>query len=160
MLPLTLAAALIVPAAVAFSKNRPVGTRGDGILRAPVRALPAPAPKLLSARQNAVDLVHHSNGSRYTIDVDIGTPPQKITLILDTGSSDTWVNPTCETAELEAQLQDCKSFPQFEYNKSSSLNVTQYGETLRYGKGEATVRFVTETLSFGCKLAFELSLRR
>ncbi|KAL2259276.1 hypothetical protein VTK26DRAFT_7110 [Humicola hyalothermophila] len=152
MLPLIFAATLIVPAAATSSSEaRPLLARGNGIIRAPVRAVPAPipAPKSLNSRQEVLDLVHHSNGSRYTIEVGIGTPPQDITLILDTGSPDTWVNPTCATAEFVESYRDCQAFPQYDYTRSSSVNITEYAEVLRYGRGNATVQYVGETLTFG-----------
>lgn len=96
-------------------------------------------------------------GTTYTIEVEIGTPPQNLTLILDTGSPDLWVNPTCATS---GQRRYCQSFPKFDYTKSESINDTGFADILRYGKGNVTIEYVTDVVTIGCKSAATLALRR
>jgi len=131
-------------------RSPPPEVRGEGFIRAPLSAIPPTAEsfKRLMARQNEVEVKNVWSGTRYTVDVEIGTPPQTVTLVLDTGSPDTWVNPTCET--LLAGIEECRAQPFFDYTKSSSLNVTSYVDYLPYGSGTATVQWVFETLTIGC----------
>lgn len=157
MLSLIFAAALIAPAAAAgpaATEHRPLATRGDGFIRSPVNALAGPAPKL-RVRQNEIEVENQLTGTRYAVDIELGTPPQQLTLILDTGSPDTWVNPTCDNVVMAA---DCESFPHFEPTESSSLNVTRNGDVLVYGIGNATIRYVHETLTIGCESPAATSL--
>ncbi len=86
-------------------------------------------------------------GTLYSVDIEVGTPPQMVTLDLDTGSPDTWVNPDCDTAYLPAY---CRTFPRFDYTKSTSLKTTNARDVLPYGKGNASVDWVLETVSIGC----------
>ncbi|KAK3291266.1 aspartic peptidase domain-containing protein [Chaetomium fimeti] len=145
MLPVILAASLLTPAAAAASEPNRIVTRGDGIIRSPVRPIAGSGPNL-RARQNEVEVLNQRSGTRYGVEIEIGTPPQTLTLILDTGSPNTWINPVCETANLPA---DCREFAQFDYEKSSSLNVTDNVDVLRYGIGNATIQYVYETVSIG-----------
>lgn len=148
MLPLVLvlAASLAAPAAASLA------IRGDGIIRSPVNALSGSTPRL-RPRQNAVELQNQQNGTRYAVEIEVGTPPQKVTLLLDTGSPDTWVNPTCANANVPS---DCSAFPQFNPQKSSSLKPTNNRDIpLVYGIGKATVQYVYETVTIGCKSAAE-----
>ncbi|KAH6843298.1 aspartic peptidase domain-containing protein [Chaetomium sp. MPI-CAGE-AT-0009] len=145
MLPVILAASLLARAAAAASEPGRIVTRGDGIIRSPVRPIAGPVPNL-RARQNEVEVLNQRSGTRYGVEIEVGTPPQKLTLILDTGSPNTWINPVCETANLPA---DCADFAQFDHEKSSSLNATDYIDTLRYGIGNATIQYVYETVSIG-----------
>lgn len=101
-----------------------------------------------SKRQDATPLENQQTGTSYTIDVEIGTPPQRLTLILDTGSSELWVNPTCATS---GQPDYCESFSQFDYTSSSTINDTGYSNMLAYGKGNVTIEYVTDVVSIGCK---------
>ncbi|OAP57074.1 hypothetical protein AYL99_09187 [Fonsecaea erecta] len=47
----------------------------------------------------------HKNLVHYTIDVNIGTPPQALSLVLDTGSSDIWAY----SPQVETQCPNCTS---------------------------------------------------
>ncbi|KAK4147362.1 putative eukaryotic aspartyl protease [Dichotomopilus funicola] len=137
-----------VQSATAAEEPQPahqIVTRGEGFIRSPVRPLVGHGPNL-RARQNEVEVLNQRGGTRYGVEIEVGTPPQKLTLILDTGSPNTWINPVCETSNLPS---DCQKFPQFDYDQSSSLNVTDYVDTLRYGIGNATVQYVYETISIG-----------
>lgn len=159
MLPLVFAASLFTAAAAAdtaASPARPIAARDtlDGVIRAPVNAI-AGAPPSLRARQNSVDVANQKGGTRYAVNIKVGTPAQSLTLILDTGSPDTWVNPSCATANVPS---DCRSFPQFDPKKSSSLKTTNAEELLVYGIGNATVQYVRETVTIGCAYASLLSL--
>ena len=51
------------------------------------------APELLSRRSEsfATDLMNNISAQVYVATVEVGTPPQTVTLQLDTGSSDTWI---------------------------------------------------------------------
>lgn len=147
MIPLILLASLIAaPAAVsAGSGPERLITRGEGFIRAPVNAIQGKVPSL-RARQNEVEIENQRTGTRYGVDIEIGTPPQRVTLILDTGSPDTWVNPTCQTANVPS---DCRAFPRYDYTKSSSVNVTRASDVLLYGIGNSTIQYVFETVKIG-----------
>jgi hypothetical protein len=146
MLPLALSLALLSPAVAAAETQRPrsVITRGDGFLRASVNAVSG-LPSL-RRRQFEAPVANHRLGTQYAIDVDIGTPAQTLTLILDTGSPDLWVNPSCPTANLPSE---CRKYPQFDYKKSTSLKTTGFADVLSYGKGNVTIEYVTDTVAIG-----------
>jgi len=147
MIPLVfLASLLAAPASVSAAPGpEHLITRGEGFIRAPVNAIQGTVPSL-RARQNEVAIENQRTGTRYGIDIELGTPPQKVTLILDTGSPDTWVNPTCQFANVPS---DCRSFPRYDYTKSSSVNVTRASDILVYGIGNSTVQYVYETVKLG-----------
>ncbi|KAG0356620.1 hypothetical protein BG005_004447 [Podila minutissima] len=72
----------------------------------------------------------------FTAEVAIGTPPQTFQLIVDTGSSDTWVDSTeCETTS-------CDQRSKFHPDDSATLNNTNKDFSVEYGDGSK----VTNTL--------------
>ncbi|KAK1759871.1 aspartic peptidase domain-containing protein, partial [Echria macrotheca] len=148
MLPLLLSVSLMGSAAASASAQRPrsVITRGDGYLHATVNAiLGVPA---LNKRAAAVEaeVVGQKGGTRYGIDIGVGTPAQPLTLIIDTGSPDMWVNPRCDTTY---QPSECLSYPMFDYTRSSTLQVSGFADVLRYGSGNVTIDYVTDTVTIG-----------
>lgn len=98
-------------------------------------------------RQAPVTTNNQQVGTAYTVDVEIGTPPQNITVVVDTGSANLWVNPDCATSGQESY---CEDFPQFDYTQSSTIADTGYQADLSYGKGEVLVEYVTDVVSLGC----------
>lgn len=77
----------------------------------------------------------------YLIDVDIGTPPQNFTLLLDTGSSSTWV-----------PLVGCSFFCGFPVHnfipfKSSTFASLDIEFSIRYGEGFAKGYYARDTMT-------------
>lgn len=134
--------------------SRSAAARSDGFLRSTVTAFQRDAaePEILKllGRQSTEDISNQQYGTGYTIDIEVGTPPQTVTVLVDTGSSNLWLNPTCETS---GQQDYCQSFPQFDVNESSSIEDTGFGQLLTYGKGNASVEYVTDTIGFGRELS-------
>jgi hypothetical protein len=135
--------ALLLPSTVA----------ADGFMKHTITAITKPGPGLLK-RQDALPLSNVLTGTLYTIQLSIGTPPQPLTLVIDTGSSELWVNPTCSAAPAP-EVQLCNSFPQFDYKASSTFNDTGSSFQLPYGKGTANVEYVTDTIVIGCKYSLQ-----
>ncbi|KAK3940419.1 aspartic peptidase domain-containing protein [Diplogelasinospora grovesii] len=146
MLPLILSASLLISPAVAASRNGGLTIRGDGFIRSSVSAHAGVAPKLRHKRQDAVSVTNQKTGTSYTVDIEVGTPAQSITVILDTGSPDLWVNPVCQTSGQESY---CAQFSQFDYTQSSTIQDTGYADVLSYGKGNVTIEYVTDMVTIG-----------
>lgn len=70
-------------------------------------------PSSLHKRDGTLNLDGFNNisGGGYYAKFDVGTPPQELSFLLDTGSSDTWVNSDdtdlCNDPELQAQIGSC-----------------------------------------------------
>lgn len=88
------------------------------------------------------------SGAMYTIDVDVGTPPQTVTIHLDTGSYEMWINPTCETS---GNLALCEELPWFNETESSTFKSLGTNETIRYGKGNVTFDYAADDVAIGRK---------
>lgn len=123
------------------------------IIRAPIAAHNGDAVatgwgKWRAKRQDAVGIRNQQLGTAYTVDLEIGTPPQNVTVMVDTGSANLWVNPECDSSGQESY---CEEFAQFDYTKSSTITDTGVQEDLSYGKGEVIIEYVTDKVTFGCR---------
>ncbi|KAH6874872.1 aspartic peptidase domain-containing protein [Thelonectria olida] len=130
---------------------------GDGYLAVPIGTVDKKKDKSKRAENGTVLQTLENMDFFYAAEIDIGTPPQTVTVLVDTGSSELWVNPDCETAPSQTQYKQCLSFGTYDPNKSKTPPIGPFGrETISYGDASdestqtsATIRYYTETLSFG-----------
>ncbi|MCJ1465266.1 hypothetical protein MMC07_003882 [Pseudocyphellaria aurata] len=107
-----------------------------------------PARKL---RRAVVDEKIQNRGILYTASINVGTPPQTVTLQVDTGSSDFWiVEATNGYCTDPAAKPLCQKYGTYDSASSTSrMPVDGYfGVTYVDGSG-ASGGFVTDTVSFG-----------
>ncbi|KAJ8507992.1 hypothetical protein ONZ45_g9695 [Pleurotus djamor] len=107
--------------------------------------------RLMGKRQQTADLpvINQRADSSYFGTVSIGTPPQPMNVILDTGSSDLWVADTaCTTCD--------STTPLFNPGQSSSMRGGTSGTagggqrvTIRYGSGAVAGAVSQDTVSMG-----------
>jgi len=89
----------------------------------------------------------------YLTEVDIGTPAQKLDLLLDTGSSDTWVF-TANT-KVRGNSGQTSSFDQ-SHSSTFKSNNTQWD--IQYGKGDASGTWGTDKFKIGTATLKHLSI--
>ncbi|KAB5582231.1 aspartic peptidase domain-containing protein [Coniochaeta sp. 2T2.1] len=148
MLPLAASISLLVPF---LTLTRAASEAEHGIVKFPITAvnrLGLSPGSGHAKRQDAVPLSNGKTGTLYTIQLSLGTPPQPVVVVIDTGSSDLWVNPTC-TGVPEDQYEFCASFPRFDHTASGTFNETGDTFQLKYGKGEALLVFGTDVVALG-----------
>jgi len=99
-------------------------------------------------RQTDTDTpVFNYSSVAYMIELSIGTPGQSVKVIMDTGSSELWVDPDCNTASSQPQQSECLRNDYYDPSKSSSVVISNRQKTLRYGLGNATIRYVTDNIA-------------
>lgn len=90
----------------------------------------------------------------YTAQVEIGTPPQQISLLVDTGSSDTWVF----TSSTQRKRGGSGSTSIFDSGRSSSFKENGTEFSIQYGKGSCSGSWGTDTLNIGGAVVKHLSI--
>ncbi|KAF7554137.1 hypothetical protein G7Z17_g3109 [Cylindrodendrum hubeiense] len=136
----------------------PRAVTGKGFLSVPVGTVNKPN-KDKSKRAEAGTILQQLENKDffYAAEIDFGTPPQTVLVLVDTGSNELWVNPDCDTAPSLQQEAQCKSFGEYDPDKSTTPPIGPFGkETINYGDASdpttltsATIRYYTDTLSFG-----------
>lgn len=118
---------------------------------------PAPRDAAIQRRQTAT-LPLQNLITYYEAVVSIGTPPQEVKLLIDTGSSDIWVigsgNPDCGSASDAARpnsgIIDCSISGTFDSSKSSSWSQNQTDFFIQYGDTTAAKgSWGTDVFGFG-----------
>ena len=90
---------------------------------------------------NAVQLI------TYYTNATIGTPPQSVGLVIDTGSSDTWVPSTNAKETCDVSVQGCP-YGTFDETQSSSFRHISYPFTTTYGiVQKVSGTYMTDTLT-------------
>ncbi|KAI6714856.1 hypothetical protein PZA11_007746 [Diplocarpon coronariae] len=130
--------------AIPDSLSPPSLRRDVGILRLPVHAT-----RHSRKRQSPDQVENYMTGTRYVVDFAIGTPPQLISLTLDTGSSETWVNPTCSSARGDLDINLCNRLPRYAANASSTAVDLGATNDLIYGKGTCRLRYYSDNVDIG-----------
>ncbi|KAM0521703.1 hypothetical protein ACHAPE_002262 [Trichoderma viride] len=118
------------------------GTVSAGVVSVPFekRLLDSnPLPSLLRRDGTvALDALNNITGGGYYAEFSIGTPPQKLSFMLDTGSSDTWVNSVdadlCTDSIIQKEVGEFCS-KQFDQTKSKSFNSTRQVFNITYLDG-------------------------
>ena len=127
---------------------------GAGVIRSSVKAITAPviAPATnVTRRQDSVGLKNHDSGTLYTIDLAIGTAPQPMTVIIDTGSNELWVNPDCSKVASTKNKALCQSFPVFNPDTSTTYVDLGVAGHIDYGKGYVDFEYSSDTVALGGK---------
>ncbi|KAM0476749.1 hypothetical protein ACHAPX_006173 [Trichoderma viride] len=118
------------------------GTVSAGVVSVPFekRFLDSnPLPSLLRRDGTvALDALNNITGGGYYAEFSVGTPPQKLSFMLDTGSSDTWVNSVdadlCTDSIIQERVGEFCS-KQFDQTKSKSFNSTRQVFNITYLDG-------------------------
>ncbi|KAL2062368.1 hypothetical protein VTL71DRAFT_6634 [Oculimacula yallundae] len=134
----SLAAILAVSAVLRLVEGRGFARdeRTPGIVRLAV--VVKTLDQSLHKRQFPDRLINDDHGLEYLINFEIGNPPQNVTAALDTGSSDTWVNPQCGTGNSIDSNAICQRYGRYKPANSPTAKNTKQVMNLRYGSG-ATV---------------------
>ncbi|KAK4231904.1 Candidapepsin-1 [Podospora fimiseda] len=83
-------------------------------------------------------------GIVYIIQLEIGTPPQKVRVFIDTGSYELWVNPRCSNSASEYL---CQSFGTYFPNKSNSSTHIGGNFAVTYGTGSVRGSYWSDVMS-------------
>ncbi|KAF4591401.1 eukaryotic aspartyl protease [Ophiocordyceps camponoti-floridani] len=121
--------------------------RRDGALSLAIEHMP---DRKLERRQvtGSVDVNLTSRADvSYYVKLAIGNPPQNVSVHLDTGSFELWVNPDCGRLGA-ADKTFCKSGGRYEPSQSDTSVTTDVQTTLRYGIGSANITYVEDSVAF------------
>ncbi|CAK7262704.1 hypothetical protein SEPCBS119000_000119 [Sporothrix epigloea] len=151
LLPLALTAvsASVLPATPAAGSVAARSAGSPGLLSFPIverRTFKGPATRRLRRRDDEATLYNATNVA-YMIELGLGTPPQRVRVQLDTGSNELWVDPDCSTVSDAASQSFCESVGTFNPDDSSTLVDSGVVTTLAYGRGQADIDYVLDSIA-------------
>lgn len=139
---------------LALSTLAATGLCVEGVIRVDVSKVAVDTTELHNLRARGVveDLTDVLANQRYfyTANVEIGSPPQQIPLLLDTGSSDTWVFGPQTSGRVKTSRFDSSASKTFKPNGTSW--------TIQYGIGHASGIWGTDSFKIGGASVKSLSI--
>ncbi|KAF3797343.1 putative aspartic-type endopeptidase opsB [Colletotrichum gloeosporioides] len=152
------AGAAAVTSVTAFSLPFHFGRRtvqGHGYLSIPVNEVKPDMSEL--SKRDAFEVLINNRQFYYSMDIMMGTPGQKVTVLLDTGSSELWVNPDCSTASTASQARQCSAAGQYVPRNSKTPPIGPFdSRKLNYGdpsqpstQTSAEIAYYSDTIGLG-----------
>lgn len=140
-----LVGAVLPAAALALSSDTNV-VQQHGLIRFPVipqaQSVPAVAANNTRRQITLGSTVHQS--TYYTIPLVFGTPGQSVPVLIDTGSSELWANPTCSKS---GNPTLCASQQRFTYS-TTLVDLGALG-SINYRSGYASFVYVSDYVGVG-----------
>ncbi|KAG6113425.1 hypothetical protein E4U13_003789 [Claviceps humidiphila] len=115
-----------------------------GMLRYPITVNPGAPSKHIHRRQQDVAVHAQQSGFFYSIELQVGTPPQPVSVNFDTGSAELWINPVCSKSTDPAS---CQSYGRF--NGSQTYVDTNITNRINYGTGFAQLEYGYDYVQIG-----------
>lgn len=140
-LPFMLAASV---AAEPPTSNRMV--QYPAILKYPITASSGAPVRAINRRQVDNSLTKQLKGNFYSINIEVGTPGQLVSVMFDTGSSELWLNPNCGKAD---NPELCQQLGRFDSARSSTFNDTGAKHVTSYGSGYVNVTYAYDAVNIG-----------
>ncbi|KAI9033598.1 aspartic peptidase domain-containing protein [Phycomyces nitens] len=136
--------ALVLLIAIVFTDAIPIGDPSPGIIRLPLTRKTRLSNGISKRGEPGTFQadIFSVLGALYFVHLDIGTPPQRFSLALDTGSTDTWI----QSAKCPSNI--CRD-TKFDEKKSLTYTPTDQNFTAPYVSGNVSGIFGTDTMSFG-----------
>ncbi|KAG5956078.1 hypothetical protein E4U58_006762 [Claviceps cyperi] len=115
-----------------------------GMLRYPITVNSGAPSKHIHRRQQDVAVHAQQGGFFYSIELQVGTPPQPVSVNFDTGSAELWINPVCSKSTDPAS---CRSYGRF--NGSQTYVDTNITNRINYGTGFAQLEYGYDYVQLG-----------
>lgn len=100
------------------------------------------------------EVLNLDNGTAYSITFGVGTPPQPVSVVLDTGSSEFWVNPDCETVVSDRNREICEAAPRYTMRPSETARQLLDTSSIGFAKGFVRLAHVEDSVSLGGEFSF------
>ncbi|KAG5947091.1 hypothetical protein E4U59_002071 [Claviceps monticola] len=114
------------------------------MLRYPITVNSGAPSKHIHRRQQDVAVHAQQSGFFYSIELQVGTPPQPVSVNFDTGSAELWINPVCSKSTDPAS---CRSYGRF--NGSQTYVDTNITNRINYGTGFAQLEYGYDYVQIG-----------